>query len=582
MFRNVSYNRKTSTIRLWYTDQQENRLYMEDKWVPYVFVDINQQSNIKTIENENVVRKKFNSFGEYSKYQQNNDVYENNVTPEIQYLAEKYHSVNDDDIFSPQLKIFILDIEVHSSDGHFPSPQQANHIITAITVCDAEVDKYYTFGLYQWTDSTLEEIDVDYRVFDTEQQLLRAFILFVHQQSPDIITGWNVNANKKMNVTGFDLPYIVNRSSKINEDKDFWQKLSPVNRARYMETSDGFLFVDIEGVSIIDYQTAYKWYTTNNPESYSLDFISNLELGEGKLQYSEYSSLKRLYEENWNLYIDYNIIDVKRIKQLEDKLGYLKLVQSFSLITKCPMKYFTNMVTLHEGRMLVHYRRNNLCAPKMIDHTREAYPAAYVKTPTAGLYRWVFSIDIKSSYPTAIVTLNMSIETYLGKIISFTEDDIIRYTSQRQFPPFSLYNYNTSRTNVIEGEKLQSFNKMLQKGLICIAPAGICFKTKPEGVIAHVEREMFDKRQQMKKKMNQSEDPIQKSQYNSFQLGLKILINSFYGILAYPYANRYMNPHIAEAITSCGRHAVKQGEKYSNELLNNPNENLKDIINELQ
>lgn len=586
MFRNIYYDRYKSEINLWSTVNGV-RQFEKIPWVPYVFKKHNSETGIKTINGENVIRKTFPSYFKYKELQDDikknkgyDNIFEDRANPEIQYLAERYHHIEDEDIVAPELKVFTIDIEVHSDDGVFPDPASADYPITAITICDNTANKFYTFGLFEYETEILQDEDIEYRYFPLEEDLLVEFIEFIRNEHPDVITGWNIVSNKKMMTRGFDLPYIVNRSKKVI-DRKFYKRLSPVDRVRVWE-SDGYMTIDIEGISLVDYMALYKWYSPKNPESYSLNFISNLELGKGKVDYQDYGSLKNLYYDNWNLYIDYNIVDTKRIKELEDKLGYINLIQSFSLITKCPMKHFTSMITMLEGRMLVHYRKNNLCAPRMKDSARENYPAAYVKTPVPGLYKWIFSIDIKSSYPTAIITLNMSVETYIGRIMNFTEDQIIEYTSKREFPPFSMDNYNTGVKKEFKGKSLDKFNLMLKRGLICIAPWGVCFKTRPEGVVTYVEREMFEKRQQIKNLMKNTKDANLKKQYDTFQLGLKILINSFYGILAYPHGNRYTNPHIAAAITSCGRHAVKQGEKISNNLLNNPNNELKNILNDIQ
>lgn len=176
----------------------------------------------------------------------------------------------------------------------------------------------------------------------------------------------------------------------------------------------------------------------------------------------------------------------------------------------------------------------------------------------------------------------MSTETYIGKIVEMDEQEVIKNTSARKFPEFEMNNYNNSTTVKFDGKKLKKFNMMLERGMICISPNGVCFKTSPEGVVTHVEKDMFLKRQQMKSMMRETNDERLKQQYNTFQQGLKILINSFYGIMAYPYGNRYTNPHIASAITACGRHAVKQGELLSNRVLNNPTEPLQNILHQLK
>lgn len=579
-FRNVYYDKKKNQIHLWYTVKGK-RTYDVYNWVPYVYTIVHKKTNITSIYGENVVRKKFKNWYEYNEFQKNNKCYENKVIPEIQFLCEKYSKIPDNELEVPDLKIFSLDIETHSFE--MPSPNNPSDPIVLITVYDCNNQIAYTFGNkpYDPEHSELNDINIQYFYYSDEQQLLKNFINFIHNQKPDVITGWNIIPNKKMNVSGFDMVYIINRCKMLFGNKDtLYKKLSPINEVKCWEDNERNINVDVVGISLIDYLSTYKWYSRKKPESYSLEFVSNLELGTGKLEYE--GSLHQLYENNWTKMVDYNIIDTVRVKELEDKLGYIKLIQSLSLITKCPMKYFNNMTTLIEGLMLTYYRRNELCAPRMIKYDKEEYPAGYLKEPHKGLFKWLFSIDIASSYPTAIITLNQSLETYIGKIISFNEQKIVEYTSNREFPEFELLNFYTNELKKFKGNKLKKFNMLLKKGLICISPSGVCFKTQPEGVIAHVERSMYNQRKSIKKEMRQVEDKNLKSQLNHKQNAIKTLINSFYGILAYPYRNRYVNIHIAESITSCGRHAIKQSEKYVNELLNNPNNNLNSILMEME
>ena len=576
MFKNVYYDRYKNTMHLWYQKKGKN-LYKTQEWSPFLYLP-SANGKTKTIDNKNVAKKTFSSYHEYQQYQKDNEgIYENNVIPEIQYLTEKYHLFTDDVL--PQLDVYALDIEVVSDE--FPDPKIAKYPITLISLYNFTNNKIHTFGLHEYTGDYLGE-DVEYHYCNTEKELLETYLTFMKQINVDVLTGWNIVPNKKMNISGFDMLYIVNRMKTILP-KNTYKQLSPINKVTLNELDNGNVNVDIKGISIIDYMTAYKWYSRNNPESYSLDFISNLELGVGKLEYAEYNTLTQLYENDWNTYVNYNLIDVKRIKELEDKLGYIKLVQSICSLTCCPMKYFLNMTSLIEGEMLVHYRKNKLCAPKMLKLERMDYSGGYVKQPQQGLHKWMFSIDISSSYPTHMVILNQSLETYVGLIKDFSNEEVVRYTSKRKFPSFTLSNFNTKLETVFTGNKLDRFNMMLDRGMICIAPNGTVFKTNPIGVIAQVQAMMFKKRKEVKRNMKQEKDQTKLRQMDSTQQAIKILLNSFYGILAFTLApNRYINLHVSDAITSCGRHTIQFGEIIVNDVMNDPNQELNSILEELR
>jgi DNA polymerase elongation subunit (family B) len=368
--------------------------------------------------------------------------------------------------------------------------------------------------------------------------------------------------------------------------------LSPIKTVKmWNQKESDDVNIDIAGSTILDYLELYKWYSPIKRERYTLDFISKSELSKGKVDYSEYNDLRQLYNDNWNLYVEYNIIDAYRVSQLEEKLGYIKLIQTLSLLTKVPMKYYRTQTTLIEGIFLTHFRRNGMCAPTFYGGVQESFEAAWVKEPQKGLYKWVSDLDITSSYPSAIITLNMSIETYYGRILGITEDQMMIYVKDRKFPNFDLHK-DTGKIN-INGKRLDLFNMALSKGMLCVAPCGSVFSTTTPGIISTVERIAFEKRIAVKRKMNDlkktyeflkpEELPTIKekvARYHGLQNALKTILNSMYGATATPYS-RYFNKNMSEAVVSCGRQTIKAANGFVNELLNNPTKELLDIFNEI-
>jgi DNA polymerase elongation subunit (family B) len=371
--------------------------------------------------------------------------------------------------------------------------------------------------------------------------------------------------------------------------------MSPINVVRVWNSyKNDEINIDIAGTVILDYMDLYKWYSTSNLESYSLDYVAKHELEKGKLDYSEYKNLNDLYEKDWNKYVDYNVIDSLRVYQLEEKLGFISLVQALSLLTKAPMKYYHTMTQLIEGALLTYYRRNDFVAPHFSGGTQETFEAAYVKEPHKGMHSWVVDLDITSSYPTAIITLNMSPETYFGRILGFTEEKIIAFTRSRNFQKFDML----KDTGLVKftGKRLDKFNQALSKRLLCVSPCGSVFSNKNPGILSTIQRNIFQKRKEVKNKMIKTKkslkdlrgEELENAKEKTVQLfdlqwALKILLNAMFGILAVPYS-RYFNTNIAEGITSCGRHTIRAGEKYTNELLNKPDnyKPLKDFIEVLK
>ena len=571
MFKSAYYNTYSSTIHLW-----DSYGYDCFHWVPYVF--IKGEGNIKTIDGISVEKKTFSSYQDYYSYcKDRHHMFEDKVRPEIQFLAERYHDTPDDQIETPFLKTYFLDIEV-LHEKSFPKPEDADYPIVLISLFDNEKGTSITFGEKQ--------CDIENYIYcSDEKMLLSRFFAYMNENPCDVLSGWNIQ--------GFDIPYIINRSKKVfGEDANIYRLMSPIKIVRLWYSQSGEMNMDIAGTTILDYMDIYKWYSPNKLESYSLDFVSNYEIEKGKLDYSEYKDLRDLYNENWKMYVEYNIIDAKRVYEIEDKLGYIKLVQALSLLTKVPMKYYHAQTQLIEGYLLTYYRRNNLCAPHFYGGSQQTFEAAYVKEPLKGLYEWIIDLDITSSYPTAIITLNMSPETYFGRILGIDENNIMLYTKRKVFPEFDML--KNDGLVKINGKKLDNFNSALKRRLFSIAPCGSIFSTTNNGIFSIFERQVFEKRKSAKDEMlklklslpelrdeNLKKSKERVAQLSSQQLALKVLLNALFGITAVPFS-RYFNTNISEAITSCGRQTIKAGEKYTNELLNSPNEDIMIILDQIK
>ncbi len=586
MFKSIFYNTKTSTIHLWEEIKGEG-FYDEIFWVPYVFVD-DENGEIETIYGNKVSKKDFNSYKQYMDFCKNNTkgYYENKVVPVIQFLAERYYKLSNEEITAPDLKIYSLDIEVNSNHG-FPNISFPQSIITAITVTNFSNNKVFTFGLKELT----EKLNYDYEYYNCkdEESLLKIFLNWWNKNMPDVVTGWNINADHKVNLNGgFDLPYIINRCKVLfGKETNIYKSLSPIRKVNIYQKDNGSFIVDIAGCNILDYMSLYKWYTPKNLESYSLETVCQHELGKGKVEYE--NDLNWLYENDWNKYVEYNMEDTFLIKDLEEKLGYIRLAQSLSLLCKCPLKMYSSTTNLVEGLMLTRFRRNGKCAPYFYGGVQDHFEAAFVKEPKPNLYNWLFSLDIASSYPHAIVTLNMSPETLYGKILNLPEDKVIEYMEKRKFPEIKID--KQGKVVKIEGNSLKLFNKAIQKRLLSVSPNGVIFYNTKRGVYAEMERDIYLKRKELKKKKflkskEYEESGLNKDKYEAqkletSQLAYKTIINGAYGVLATNYS-RYFCPYIAQAITSVGRNSLKFGEKYTNEILNEPNEELKEILKEIE
>lgn len=485
--------------------------------------------------------------------------------------------------------IYFIDIEVLSNEG-FPDYKTSNDPIILISILNNKTNKTITFGYDPFSnrDYTGKE-KIEYIKCNSEDELLIKFMSFMHSHPCDVLSGYNI--------WSFDLPYIINRCKGLfgeKRGKEIYESISPVNVVnlwKQKKTNDDN--IDIAGMTILDYYDVYKKYG-KKLEKYTLDYVSKNVLKLGKKDTSN-KSLYNFAKDDWNGHIEYNVIDCQRVHDLENKLGFIRLIQALSLLSKAPMKYYNAMTQLIEGAMITYYRRNKLCAPHFFGGNQETFEAAYVKDPDIGLHEWVVDIDITSSYPSHIITLNMSNETFFGKISGLTEEQVVHYVRKREFDEFILLKDEKGvwSTRKISDQKLVTFNNALKKGLLSVAPCGSVFNTTKMGVVAQVEKNVFFKRKEVNRLKKQIEmeanklpDSIEKknkldraSELDSLQWALKIFLNAFFGIMAVPYS-RYFNVNIAEAITSGGRHTIKQGQKFCNEILNNPSEDLINVVRE--
>ena len=200
---------------------------------------------------------------------------------EYTFISDQHPHEVDWDI--NEINICNIDIEVGSENG-FPEPDTANEPITAITLKNKN-----TFMVFGCGNFNNVREDVKYIKCRDEIDLIKRFIDEWSGNYPDIITGWNV----KM----FDIPYLVNRITKMLGE-DFAKRLSPWNIINEREISFNFDTKKLKtytlvGISNLDYIELYKKYAPDgkSQESYKLDSICNVELGERKLSYEEYGNI---------------------------------------------------------------------------------------------------------------------------------------------------------------------------------------------------------------------------------------------------------------------------------------------------
>ena len=311
----------------------------------------------------------------------NGNVFESDVPLETRVLVDKY--VESDDSSKGHKEIF-FDIECEVTDG-FPEPLKAENKITSIALYDKVSDEYYVFILGDVSRYQKDNVYVE--PFQSEEELLQRFYQKYLEINPTILSGWNID--------GFDIPYLYNRTTRVL-GQQFANALSPIGEVYYNERQKRY---KIAGVSCLDYLGLYKLFTYTQQSSYRLDYIGQLEVGLGKIDYE--GTLDDLYKTDIKKYIEYNLNDVIIVKKLDDKLKLIELARGVSHVGHTPYEdiYFSSRYL--EGAILVYLKKMNVVAPnkKIIEggfNKDDKFSGAYVKDPKPGKYDWVFDLDLTS------------------------------------------------------------------------------------------------------------------------------------------------------------------------------------------
>jgi len=443
-----------------------------------------------------------------------------------------------------QINICTIDIEVASEDG-FPEPRDAKHEIITITIKNNNGTIYHTWGLYDFNPEK-SGMPVLYRKCKNERELLLDFIDYWADHVPDILTGWYSEF--------FDVPYLVNRIARIFGE-DMVKSLSPwklVNKDNLFIAGVEHLRYNLVGITQLDYIDVFKKFTYNTlgqQESYKLDHIANVILGEKKLDYSEYGSLHMLYKHDYQKFVEYNVKDVELVDKIEDKLGLIDLVLTMAYRAKCTLGETLKTVGIWDAILYNEFKSRKIAVPPKTDSRYDTIEGGYVKEPQIGLHDWVVSFDLNSLYPHLIMQYNMSPETVVNDIVSGVDVD-----------------------KLLEMPDLDIPNDM------CLTATGQLFRNDIEGIIPQVIQSYYNERVVIKQKMIDAKQRYEKEKSKSIereisildnnQMAIKIAMNSFYGALANKYF-RFFDQRVAEAITVSGQYTIRWAEKILNEYLNN-------------
>jgi len=467
-----------------------------------------------------------------------------------QYIQEHFpHEIK----YDPTLvKVANIDIEVASDDG-FPEPEKAEREVQSIAL------KY--FGLptvYVWAlkaggkyDPTKTQLDMDpsdivYIECGGEVDLLLKFLQFwnASDTSPDVVTGWNVRM--------FDIPYLVNRVEKMIGAESV-KKFSPwgiVREKQVTRMGRQSQVFELVGVETIDYWDLFQKFGNliyGVQESYKLDNIANVVLGEKKLSYEEHGNLFTLYKEDYQKFIDYNIKDVLLVEKIDEKVQLMNLCMMIAYKGGCNYQEAFGTTQLWDTYIYRELCLQKKVVPPKVDRQLTEIAGGYVKAPQVGRHAWVVSLDLNSLYPHLMMQYNISPETVVDRRTANVNVD----NCLGQTRPDSILPDHS------------------------IAANGIHFRKDIRGVIPSIIDGLYGERKVIKKEMLRvtqlteegKMDGKELSSLDASQMAIKIMMNSLYGAMANRWF-RYYDPRCAEAITLSGQLSIRWAEKAVNDYMN--------------
>lgn len=459
-----------------------------------------------------------------------------NTSYVAQFISEEYPKVIPWDM--EQIKVFALDIETATENG-FPNIELANEEILLITVQDHTTKEVVTFG----SRIVINHPDTKYILCNNEAHLLKEFMIFWQQNTPDIVTGWNTDF--------FDIPYLIRRMNLVIGET-LTNKLSPwglVNERNVIVRGNKEITYDIAGVTSLDYLQLYQKYTYTKQESYRLDYIAEQELSENKLVNPE-ENFKDFYTKHWDTFVKYNINDVVLVDKLEDKMRLIELHLTLAYTAKINYSDAFSPVKLWDAIIYNHLKDKDVVIPQRGSSGKsEQFAGAYVKDPIVGMHKWVASLDLNSLYPHLIMQYNMSPETLTDTRLDVDVELLLSGEFKMPYYPKDL----------------------------AVTANGWCYRKDVRGFLPILMEEMYINRSKYKKKMLkvQQEYEVTKdahllkeiSRLTNLQMAMKIALNSAYGALGNSWF-RYFDLRMAEGITTSGQLSIRWMANKLNGLMN--------------
>ena len=517
------------------------------RYSPTLYAPVKKQTPYKNLTGGYVTDLTFSNMKEAREWvdtmkNQPDLVYGNTQYP-YTYISDTHKGQVDWDL--EKILIVTIDIEVQCENG-FPSPKLAEEELLSITIKNHQTKRIVVWGI---GDFKTDREDVNYIKCENEAHLLNQFLVFWEKYYPDIVTGWNSEF--------FDIPYVCNRIKKLFGEDEL-KRLSPwggVKEREIYQMGRNHQVYEIQGIAALDYFDLYRKFTYSAQESYRLDYIAKVELGEEKIG-NPFETFREWYTKDYQSFIEYNINDVELVDKLEDKMKLIELCLTMAYEAKVNYTDVLGSVRYWDILIYNYLREKNIVIPqKSKSEKHEKYEGAYVKDPQVGMHNWVMSFDLNSLYPHLIMQYNISPETLMP---SKKKDGLVN--------------------KILEG-------KVKNNTEYCMTPNGAYFRKDKRGFLPEIMENIYNDRTKYKRLMLESKQKYEDtkdpkflkdiSRYNNIQMAKKISLNSAYGAIGNNWF-RYFDLMVATAITTSGQLSIRWIEKalniYLNKILETKNE----------
>ena len=581
------FDRDQDLIRV--VERKDGKRHFHEYPAKYTFYYKDPRGKYKSVYGDplqRIVCKNTKDFRKEVAINKNKDLFESDINPIFQCLSENY--LNQD---APKLNIAFFDIETDfDPERGFADPSDPFMPITAITVHLQWMDALVTFAVPPKTLS-MEQAQEQVKDFDNtylyakEGDMLQAFLDII--EDADVISGWNSE--------GYDIPYTVNRVSRVLSKDDtrrfcLWKQL-PKKREyeKYGKSAETY---DLVGRVHLDSLELYRKYTYEERHTYRLDAIGELEVGEKKTVYE--GTLDQLYNNDFRTFIEYNRQDVALLDKLDKKLRFIDLSNELAHANTVLLQTTMGAVAVTEQAIINEAHHRGLQVPNRPkrDDENTAAAGAYVAFPKKGVHKWIGSMDLNSLYPSVIRALNMAPETIVGQLrpvmteARIHEDMTLKKKSfagswEGRFSTEEYEAVMDKRKDVSITVDFENGDSRVMSGaeiykLIfdsnmpwMLSSNGTIFTTEFEGVIPGILKRWYSERkelQAMLKKAKDADNAIEIAFWDKRQLVKKINLNSLYGAILNPGC-RFFDKRIGQSTTLSGRTIVKHMSAEVNKVI---------------